>query len=192
VRPWAKVSWFQPETMVRCFMVSGPMVSAFHGLGPETVVAGASAPSVSISSSCMHASQGPVTAATMSTEPQLDYNLAELEAAKHQSEENLQEAIRMLKIVRDPSIEWVEKKTTMDKVIASRAAAGNSLEALEKQGQSLAALILTKQQELVRVGREAMELSLCRAENDEMIVKTRKTIQQHNASMQQVHFEGSL
>ena len=38
--------WFQAETMVRRAIISGPMVSAFHGLGVETVVTGGSVVSV--------------------------------------------------------------------------------------------------------------------------------------------------
>ena len=52
--------------------------------------------------------------------------------------------------------------------------------------------ILAKQQALVKLGREAMELSLCRGEIDEMIEYTRKSIANNNAAMQQVHFGGSM
>jgi len=113
------------------------------------------------------------------------------QAAKKQCERELQNSAQMLKVVRDTTIEWDEKKKTMDMVIERRAAAGRELERLEKQGQTLAAAILAKQQALVRIGREAMELSLCRAENDEMIELTRKVILNNNSSMQQVHFGGS-
>lgn len=117
--------------------------------------------------------------------------LAELEARKKMSERELQESMQYLKIVRDPTLEWGEKKKTVDTVIERRASAGKELERLEKQGQELAAAVLAKQQTLVRIGREAMELSLCRGEVDEMIELTRKAIATHSSSMQQVHFGGS-
>mmetsp|Transcript_53738 Transcript_53738/g.117252 ORF Transcript_53738/g.117252 Transcript_53738/m.117252 type:complete len:129 (-) Transcript_53738:595-981(-) len=118
--------------------------------------------------------------------------LAELEARKKMSERELNEAMQMLQIVRDPSVDWNDKKKTVDTVIEKRAAAGRELERLEKQGQELAAAILAKQQTLVRIGREAMELSLCRGEIDEMIELTRKAIATNNNAMQQVHFGGSM
>mmetsp|Transcript_11152 Transcript_11152/g.35235 ORF Transcript_11152/g.35235 Transcript_11152/m.35235 type:complete len:134 (-) Transcript_11152:337-738(-) len=119
-------------------------------------------------------------------------DLADLEACKKQSERELQESIEMLKIVRDPGIDWGDKKRTMDQVIERRASAGRQLEALEKQGAQLASAVLAKQRQLVRIGRETMELSLCRAEVDEMIDLTRKSINQMNSAMQQVHFGGAM
>ncbi|EOD25974.1 hypothetical protein EMIHUDRAFT_237243 [Emiliania huxleyi CCMP1516] len=113
-------------------------------------------------------------------------------ACKKQSERELQESIEMLKIVRDPGIDWGDKKRTMDQVIERRASAGRQLEALEKQGAQLASAVLAKQRQLVRIGRETMELSLCRAEVDEMIDLTRKSINQMNSAMQQVHFGGAM
>mmetsp|Transcript_1612 Transcript_1612/g.4517 ORF Transcript_1612/g.4517 Transcript_1612/m.4517 type:complete len:81 (+) Transcript_1612:277-519(+) len=80
----------------------------------------------------------------------------------------------------------------MDQVIERRASAGRQLEALEKQGAQLASAVLAKQRQLVRIGRETMELSLCRAEVDEMIDLTRKSINQMNSAMQQVHFGGAM
>jgi len=121
-----------------------------------------------------------------------EFDLTQLEAEKKQCERELANSAQMFKTVRDPSIEWDEKKKTMDIVVERRAAAGRELEKLEKQGQTLAAAILAKQQALVRIGREAMELSLCRAENDEMIDITRQVIQNTNSGMHQVHFGGSI
>ena len=43
-----------------------------------------------------------------------------IQAQKQQTEAELQEALEMLKIVRDPSIEWSEKKVTMDQVCPLR------------------------------------------------------------------------
>ena len=94
--------------------------------------------------------------------------------------------------MRDPGIDWGDKKRTMDQVIERRASAGRQLEALEKQGAQLASAVLAKQRQLVRIGRETMELSLCRAEVDEMIDLTRKSINQMNSVKEQVHFGGAM
>ena len=55
---------------------------------------------------------------------------------KKDSEKALAESLEMLQIVRDPNVDWGEKKQTVDTLIQRRSAAGLDLERLQKQGQA--------------------------------------------------------
>jgi len=118
--------------------------------------------------------------------------LVELEEKKKEAHATLENSFQMLQICRDPSVDWSEKKKTVDSVIERRAKAGADLDKLQKQGKELQSEILAKQQELLKVGREAMELAVSRGEIDEIMEYTRKTIANQNAAMQQVHFGGGM